>query len=152
MALPGVSVLQEIKKQPKLISKRTDKTRERYFVTLKYQIVALACLTVGLAMFDGVIAYSALLGGGVYLLPNGWQAKRHFDGQAGKTAQATLAELYAGQIWKMALAATLFALIFVLVEPLSVFSLFASLILLQMIHLVMQFSGKQFHKPLKREN
>lgn len=143
MALTGESVPQFENKQPKLFGKRADKAQQRYFKTLKYQLIALVFVTLLALPFDLVVAYSALLGGTIYLLPNGWQAKRHFDGRADKTAHGTLAELYAGQIWKMALSATLFALVFVLVEPLSVFSLFASLILLQVLHLVMQFGGKK---------
>jgi len=143
MVLTGESVLQFEKKQPKTFGRRADKAQARFFKTLKYQAVALLLLALLALPFDLVVAYSALLGGTIYLLPNSWQAKRHFDSQVSRSAQATLAELYAGQIWKMALSATLFALVFVLVEPLSVFSLFASLILLQVIHLFMQFGGKK---------
>lgn len=125
-------------KQQKLIGRRGTKLRQRYFKTLKLEyLICLVCAAV-LSIIDPVKGYSVLIGGLIHLLPVTWQARRHFDGDAGGSAERALAELYAGQIWKMALMATLFALVFVLIEPLSVFSLFAALILLQMFHLVMQ--------------
>ena len=94
-----------------------------------------------LVLFDLVVAYSALLGGLIFLLPQIWHAWKHFNTSSGVSANRALAELYAGQIWKMALMATLFALVFVLIEPLSGFSLFATLLLMQVINLLLQIGG-----------
>lgn len=121
--------------------KRGDRARQRYFTTLKYQGAVLALIVLLLVPFDFVVAYSALLGGLIYLVPQLWHAWRHFKNRAPGTANRALAELYAGQIWKMALMAMLFALSFVLIEPLSGFSLFAALLLMQVMNLVMQVSG-----------
>jgi len=121
--------------------KRGDKTQQRYFKTLKYQGAILALTALLLAPFDFIVAYSALLGGLIYLLPQLWHAWRHFNNRTPETANRALAELYAGQIWKMALMAMLFALSFVLIEPLSGFSLFAALLLMQVMNLVMQIGG-----------
>ena len=121
--------------------KRGDRARQWYFTTLKYQSAFLALVTLLLVPFDLVVAYSALLGGLIYLLPQFWHAWRHFRNRAPETANRALAELYAGQIWKMALMAMLFALSFVLIEPLSGFSLFAALLLMQVMNLVMQVGG-----------
>ncbi len=126
----------------KLIGKRQDRTKARYFKILKYQAVIVAVLVAVLSLVDWVSAYSALAAGLIYLIPNAYTAKRHFDNRAVKSAQATLAALYAGQIWKMALMATAFALLFVLVKPISVFSLFATLILIQIIQVILQFGVK----------
>ena len=94
------------------------------------------------AFIDFIAAYSMLIGGLIYLIPNTYFANRHFNKQTQRSAQGTLAELYASQIWKMALMVISFSLAFVLVKPISVFSLFAMLILLQVSNLIMQFSVK----------
>jgi len=99
-------------------------------------------LSAGAVFLDVVAAYSMFIGGLIYLVPNTYLANRHFNKQAERSAQGTLAELYASQIWKMALMAISFSLVFMLVKPISVFSLFAMLILLQVGNLIMQFSVK----------
>lgn len=111
---------------------------------MKYQLALLFLLCLLLVIVDVVIAYSALIGGMVYMVPNAWHAWRHFRVNESQTAGQALGDLYAGQIWKMALMATLFALSFVYVEPLSGFSLFASLLLMQVSYLVMQVGGNRF--------
>lgn len=126
----------------KLIGKRRDRAQDRYFWILKYQTVVALTLAFVLVFVNWVAAYSVLLAGAVYLIPTAYTARKHFGVRVVKTAHDTLAELYAGQIWKMALMAIGFALIFVLVETLSVFSIFATLILFQMIHFIMQFGSK----------
>jgi len=127
--------------QGKMWVRRSDRTRERYFTTLKYQAIILFLMSLLLALFDFVVAYSALLGGLIFLLPQIWHAWRHFNKPSGVTPNRALAELYAGQIWKMALMATFYALVFVLIHPLSGFSLFATLLLMQVINLLMQIGG-----------
>lgn len=127
----------------KLVGRRTERARSRYFKIVKYQAITVVVLAVIVSAFNGVAAYSIVLGGLVYLVPTAYTAWKHFGNQADDSAQATLAKMYAGQIWKMALMGTGFALIFTQVENLSVFSLFATLILLQLIQLVMQFGVKE---------
>lgn len=127
---------------PNLIGKRSDRAKARYFTVLKYQSALLLVLSAVAVFIDFVAAYSMLIGGLIYLIPNGYFAKKHFKKQTQRSAQGTLAELYASQIWKMALMAISFSLAFVLVKPISVFSLFAMLILLQVSNLIMQFGVK----------
>lgn len=124
--------------QDKMWAKRGDPLRDGYFKKLKYQAVILLVSTLVLYPFDLVVAYSALFGGSIFMVPQVWHAWRHFQNRPAQSANRALAELYSGQIWKMALMATLFALVFVLVEPLSGFSLFAALLLMQILNLVMQ--------------
>lgn len=125
-----------------LVGKRSDRAKSRYFTVLKYQLATVLVLCLGALFFDVVVAYSLLIGGAIYLIPAHYFAKKHFSSPSDRSAHATLAAMYAGQIWKMALMAVGFSLAFVLVKPISVFSLFAMLILLQVINLVMQFSSK----------
>jgi len=133
-----------VKLESNLLGIRDSKAERRYFNVMKYQLALLLLLCLLLVIVDVVIAYSALIGGMVYMVPNAWHAWRHFRVNESQTAGQALGDLYAGQIWKMALMATLFALSFVYVEPLSGFSLFASLLLMQVSYLVMQVGGNRF--------
>ncbi|WP_415892917.1 ATP synthase subunit I [Neptuniibacter sp. PT8_73] len=78
-------------------------------------------------------AYSALLGGALYLLPNLYFADRALRFSAGQNAKQALAEMYVSQIWKMALSAVGFAAVFILIQPLNPFSLFGTFILMQIL-------------------
>lgn len=88
----------------------------------------------GLALIKGpVAAYSALIGGLLYLLPNLYFTWRVlFSKRPAETAQQVVMGVYAGEIGKMAFAVGLFSATFVLVNPLSPFSLFLTFILLQL--------------------
>gem|GEM_PF-1659348 len=144
LELAGIScACEDSNMQQKLVAKRSDGSRERYFKVLKYQALTTLVLSTILAMFDWVNGYSFLLGGLVYLIPTTLQARRHFSAKSDVTAYAALAQMYAGQIWKTALTVVLFALVFVLIEELSVFSIFASLILMQILHFALQFNDKR---------
>ena len=127
---------------PNLIGKRSDRAKARYFKVLKYQLGILLVLSAVVVVIDFVAAYSMLIGGLIYLTPNTYFANKHFKKQIERSAQRTLAELYASQIWKVALMVISFSLAFMLVKPISVFSLFAMLILLQVSYLILQFSVK----------
>ncbi|MFC6670618.1 ATP synthase subunit I [Marinobacterium aestuariivivens] len=88
----------------------------------------------GLLLFAGrVESWSALLGSLIYLVPNLYFAVKTLSRRRGLTGPKVLAAMYIGQIWKMALAILGFSLVFVLVQPLSPFSLFGAFILQQLI-------------------
>lgn len=122
---------------PNLIGKRPDRAKARYFTVLKYQLTILLVFSALTLYVDLISAYSALIGGVIYLAPTAYFAFRHFNVVSGNSAHAALAELIARQIWKMLLMVALFALVFVIVEPLSAFFLFASLFVMQLSHLVL---------------
>lgn len=97
--------------------------------------VAAACLIKG-----PVEAYSALLGGMLYLLPNLYFTWRVlYSKRPAETAQQVVISLYASEIGKMVLAAGLFSATFVLIDPLSPFSLFLTFILLQLSGWMLQW-------------
>lgn len=131
--------------QQKMIGKRGNKDSDKYFTTLKYQLIVCVSLALVVAVFDWVKGYSVLLGGLVYLIPTALQARRHFSSKTETSAHVALAQMYAGQIWKIALTVILFALVFALINELSVFSLFATLILMQIIHFASQLSDKRIY-------
>lgn len=78
-------------------------------------------------------AYSALLGGLIYLIPYIYQASRVLKASTGISLKQSVQELYKSEIWKMALTMVLFGLVFTLVKPLEPFSLFGVFILMQLI-------------------
>lgn len=99
-------------------------------------------------LHSGVAAYSALLGGGLYLLPQlyfSWRVL--YSKRPAETAQQVVLSLYASEIGKMLVAAGLFSAVFLLVQPLSPFSLFLTFILLQLSGWMLQMRlGNRFLK------
>ncbi|HEY5717761.1 MAG TPA: ATP synthase subunit I [Motiliproteus sp.] len=77
--------------------------------------------------------YSALLGGLIYLVPSLYQAKQVLTHNHSNNIRATLRELYKSEIWKMALTAVLFGVVFTLVKPIEPFPLFGVFIVMQLI-------------------
>lgn len=96
-------------------------------------LVSAACLVLGVTA-----AYSALLGGLLYLLPNLYFAWRAFSGQSTDNAQRVVIRMYASEIGKMMLAVALFSATFMLVHPLSPFPLFGTFMLLQLSGWILQ--------------
>ena len=95
--------------------------------------VSAGCLMLGVTQ-----AYSALLGGLLYLLPNLYFAWRAFSDKNVDSAQRVVIRMYASEIGKMMLAVALFSATFLLVQPLSPFSLFGTFILLQFSGWILQ--------------
>ncbi|WP_299182329.1 ATP synthase subunit I [uncultured Neptuniibacter sp.] len=107
------------------------KTRNRIFRIYLIQAVLCMVLSSALLLHDLVTAWSALLGGGLYLLPNLYFAHRALTFREKQSAKIALAEMYLSQIWKMGISILAFAAVFILVHPLNPFSLFGTFILMQ---------------------
>ena len=75
-------------------------------------VALLAALTEGQAR-------SALLGGGIGLVANGYSAWRVFAGPVKTSAEATLANLYRAEFGKLVITGALCALAFALIEELT---------------------------------
>ncbi|MCP8688323.1 ATP synthase subunit I [Marinobacterium sedimentorum] len=118
-------------------------TRQQILGVLLIQTIVMLVLSAALLLLMGdVLAYSALLGGLIYIVPNLFVALRSLPHRAGSRARKVLAELYIGQIWKMALSVAGFTATFVWVHPISPFSLFGSFILLQLLGMLLQVKLK----------
>ncbi len=122
------------------------KTRKEVLGVLLIQTIVMLLLSAVLLLKGNVMAYSALLGGLIYLVPNLYVTLRTLPHRAGSTAGMVLAQLYVGLIWKMALSVAGFAATFIWVNPLSPFSIFGTFILLQMLGMVLLMSEKRFLK------
>ena len=75
-----------------------------------------------------VAAYSAWLGGAVCVLPNAYLALRMMAARVTGTPRKMLHAAYWGEAGKLALTAALFALVFMIVSPLSPGALFIGFI------------------------
>lgn len=109
-------------------------TRQHALVTLKLQALATVLIASAALLYSTVAAYSALLGGVLYLIPQSfftWRTFRENNNRAvSSSAQAALADMYIGQIWKMGIAALGFALVFSKIDPVSPFPIFGSYVAL----------------------
>ena len=88
-------------------------------------ISAILCAVV----FGIVAGYSGLLGGLIALLANVYFAIKSFRYFGARSATAIVQSMWAGEMGKQVLAAALFALVFVGVEPLEPAALFVSYLL-----------------------
>ncbi len=110
---------------------------------LLIQAIVVLLLSAALLLKGNVLAYSALLGGLIYLIPNLYVTLRTLPHRAGSTAGMVLAQLYIGQIWKMALSVAGFTATFIWVKPLSPFSIFGTFILLQLLGMLLLMMSRQ---------
>jgi ATP synthase protein I len=115
-------------------AKRTHKKVVRIFQIQVAFTVAVAFIA---AFYSITAAYSGLLGGLLYLLPNIFFAWRVLSRQS-NTPRGVLTDMYIGEIWKMAITILLFAMVFILVPTVSPFSLFLTFILLHVLNWYLQ--------------
>ncbi len=99
-------------------------------------LLAQAGVTVGLALLLGmwasdVVALSALLGGSIAVIPNGFLAARVLAPR-GTDAKALLRAAWFGEIGKLGLTALFFGAAFALIEPLSAPAVFGGFIAAQL--------------------
>ncbi len=112
----------------------TSKNRKLIQRTLIIQ-VSLTFLTAAVVLLTAgqVAAYSALLGGLIYLVPNLYQVKQVFSTSDSNNIRQILRDLYKSEIWKMALTIVLFGVVFSTVKPIEPFSIFGVFILMQLV-------------------
>lgn len=101
-----------------------------------YSIQLLLLLTgsAALALLDPVVGYSALLGGFIAVSANAWFARQAFRYQGARNAALITRSFYRGEFGKLLLAAVMFAMVFALVRPLSVVTLFGAFIVFTILN------------------
>ncbi|OMH39638.1 ATP synthase subunit I [Motiliproteus sp. MSK22-1] len=110
------------------------KNRKLIQRTFVVQILLTFLIGVGLYLTNGLVdAYSAWLGGLIYLLPSLYQAKQVFTEDDSKSVRQILGNIYKSEIWKMALTMVLFGVVFSTVKPIEPFPIFGVFILMQMV-------------------
>ena len=100
------------------------------------QAVILLLLCVGLAIWNDVVAYSALLGGLINVVPQAWFAHKVFARRGARAAQQIASASYAAEVGKFVLAITGFALVFALVRPLEAWAVFAAYSVMLVIQVI----------------
>lgn len=98
------------------------------------QLAVLLFLCTGCLWIGNEVVYSALLGGLLYILPNGYFTYYAFRWAGSHFAYGIVRSFYWGEAGKLALAAVGFALVFRFVAPLHIgalFSVFGLMIALQ---------------------
>jgi ATP synthase protein I len=93
------------------------------------QAGATLIISLGFLLKDQVAAYSALLGGFIFVLPNIYFAEKAFAHTGARAARQIVNSFYKGEAVKIALTAVLFTVVFVLVKPLNVLALFVTFII-----------------------
>ena len=84
--------------------------------------------------YGGVPAYSALLGGLAYILPNAYFVRYAFKESGQETPDTIVYKFYAGEAGKFILTGVIFAICFATVRPLNVILLFVTYILMLIVN------------------
>ena len=84
------------------------------------QLIATIVLSAALLIYDFTVAYSALAGGLIATLANGWFALKVFRVKSKETPEILLTTFYVGEIYKFILTGAMFVIVFVLIKPLNV--------------------------------
>ena len=108
------------------------------------ECIVLVVVSAALLLSSQVLAYSALLGGLISVVPNVYFASLAFRFSGARAASDVAKSLYRGEIGKCVLTAILFACVFVLVKPLSAGSLFAMFIFMMVLNWVLLVRFSRF--------
>jgi ATP synthase protein I len=99
--------------------------------------IALMLVLSGLSLLGlgPVVAWSVLLGGMISTIPSTYFAYKVMSQTGARAMERVVRNAYLGEVIKLALIGTGFALVFVLVEPLHVPGLFAGFVLVHLVGL-----------------
>ena len=112
------------------------KNRAAAFRLVYVQLIITVVITLLSYAFSGlVMAYSVLLGGAVYILPNIYFVRSALKSGGLQTPQSILGRFYIGEGQKFLLTMAMFAICFALIRPLHAVSFFAAYILIMIINL-----------------
>jgi len=104
---------------------------------LGIQLVIAVVLALLLLLYSGAeSAWSALMGGLIFILPNAYFTRSAFRGNEQESPHFIVRWFYIGEAGKLVLTAVMFALCFVLLESLQVKVLFVTYILMIIVNLI----------------
>lgn len=98
-----------------------------------YQLALLLPAAVALLGWDAVVAYSALLGGLIQIIPQAWFALQAFRYAGARRVQSIVSAMYWGETGKVVLSAVLFTTTFLMISPLNVGALFSSFVIMILV-------------------
>lgn len=108
------------------------------------QLSATLLLSSVLLVCDKTAAYSALTGGLIATLANGWFAFKVFRVNPEATPEVLLSTFYVGEINKFILTGALFIIAFVLIKPLSVVALLGMYFVIHMTPAIVNAVSREF--------
>ena len=104
---------------------------------LGIELVISVVIALLILIFYGVVpAYSGLLGGLAFVMPNAYFIRYAFSERGPDLPSAIVSKFYIGEAWKFILTAVFFALCFVLIDVLNVIAMFAMYILMFVINTI----------------
>lgn len=108
--------------------------RPRWGLSVAIQLALIVILAAALNLVSVVIAYSALIGGLVAVIPNAYFARQAFRYSGAKAAQAVTQSFYRGEAGKFITTAMLFAGAFALVKPVSAAAIFSAYVAMLLVN------------------
>ncbi len=113
------------------------KTPPVYKVIIAQLAVTIFIAVISLLISGTVLAYSALLGGLISTLPNGYFALHAFRYQGARNAQNVVKGFIRGELGKIIITVVLFALSFTLITSLNELALILGFTLIHFVGVVM---------------
>ena len=107
------------------------------------QLITTLVLSATLLIIDYTVAYSALAGGLIATLANGWFALKVFRVKPNETAETLLATFYIGEIYKFVFTGAMFVIAFVVIETLNVVAFLGLYFLIHMTPAVVNVLSKE---------
>ena len=112
-----------------------NKRATAYGILLGEAIITIVMAVLFWVFDGGIAAYSALLGGLAYILPNSVFVNYAFKHSAAESAHLVLNSLLMGEGLKLLSTAVCFALCFALVKPVAVIALFSTFVTMVFLNL-----------------
>ena len=95
-----------------------------------YQIAALLLVVAFIGMTDKLMAVSALMGGLIQILPQAWFSWQAFKYAGASNVDKVVQSMYRGELGKVVMTATLFAILFTVDKQWNYIALFTTFLLM----------------------
>ena len=94
------------------------------------QLAVLLLIAVALGFADSQLAFSALAGGLVQILPQAWFSRQAFKYSGASNTDLVVRSMYRGEAGKIVMTATFFAIVFALYKQWNYIALFTAFVLM----------------------
>jgi ATP synthase protein I len=95
-----------------------------------YQLAVLLVLVVMISMTDKLMAVSALMGGLIQILPQAWFSWQAFKYAGASNVDKVVQSMYRGELGKVVMTATLFAILFTVDKQWNYLALFTTFLVM----------------------
>ena len=95
-----------------------------------YQLAVLLVLVVMISMTDKLMAVSALMGGLIQILPQAWFSWQAFKYAGASNLDKVVQSMYRGELGKVVMTATLFAILFTVDKQWNYLALFTTFLVM----------------------